>query len=436
MKLLLLLPYIPYPLDSGGNQGVFNMLAAIEKEHSVTVVLRGDETPDTQKLRELLPDMEFILYPYHTRKDENPYAGFGIKSRKFSFVRYVANSFRRKYLREYYRHREDDAFTGAFSRRNSQMAVIDRQFNPDESFGLFVEKLCLERHFDAVQAEFAAYLPTIYYLPKDVVKIFVHHEILFVRLENEISLFPDKGPRDYAELEKYRDWELSMLRRFNHVIALTETDRKLLTPLLPGVTVHSSPAVIKQRPPLPFAPARKELVFLGAYLHYPNADGLIWFTKSVLPIIRKRIPDVKVNVIGTWNDSLKGQLQKEAPELVFLGRVNEVQPILNGKVSIIPIRIGSGMRMKMLDAVSAHSPVVTTSKGIEGQAFIHDKDCLIADSPEDFASCTVRLLEDEELQRKLSSSAGETLSSLYSPDEMIQRRLSIYREIEKTLQDL
>jgi len=435
MKILLLLPYLPYPLDSGGNQGVFNMLDAMQKEHSITAVLSGNETPDIQKLMELLPSVEFILCPHHSSNDEAPYDDFGIKSRKFSFVRYMANSFRRKYWREYYRHREDDPFSGAFSRRNSQMAITDRQYNPDESFGIFIAELCKERHFDAIQAEFAAYLPVIYYLPKDVVKIFVHHEILFVRLENEISLFTDKDPRDFAELEKYRDWELSMLRRYNHVIALTENDRKLLTPLLPGVTVHSSPAVIKQREPLPFVPSGKALVFLGAFSHYPNTDGLIWFTKSVLPLIRKRIPDVKVHVIGTWDYHLQEQLKKSAPELLFLGRVNEVQPVLSGKISIIPIRIGSGMRMKMLDAVSANSPVVTTSKGIEGQAFIHEKDCLIADSPEEFASCTVRLIEDEELQRRLCSSAAETLSSLYSPDEMIHRRLSIYREIEKTLPD-
>ena len=115
-----------------------------------------------------------------------------------------------------------------------------------------------------------------------------------------------------------------------------------------------------------------------------------------------------------------------------MGFIPELSAYLNGKISIIPIRIGSGMRMKVLESIQAQSPIVITSKGIEGQDFDHETDCLIADAPADFSAAIARLVADRELQEKVCKNAKNKIKQHYLPQEMIEKRLSIYREIEKT----
>ena len=91
------------------------------------------------------------------------------------------------------------------------------------------------------------------------------------------------------------------------------------------------------------------------------------------------------------------------------------------------------MRMKILDAVFARVPFVTTSKGVEGLDFRSGEECLIADEASAFADAVVRLAEDEKLQAKLVQQAADKLSALYNPQEMLERRMAIYEQMGEKL---
>ena len=113
----------------------------------------------------------------------------------------------------------------------------------------------------------------------------------------------------------------------------------------------------------------------------------------------------------------------------LVGYVEDLHSFLNGSIVLVPIRIGSGMRMKILDAVSSKAPFVTTTKGVEGIDFRHEEEGLKADTASDFASAIIRLANDENLQIKLANHAIGRLHGLYNPQEMLERRLNIYSKV-------
>lgn len=112
-----------------------------------------------------------------------------------------------------------------------------------------------------------------------------------------------------------------------------------------------------------------------------------------------------------------------------MGYVEDLREYLNGSIVLVPIRIGSGMRMKILDAVSSMASFVTTTKGVEGIDLRHNEECLIADSATDFAAAVIRLEADKKLQVRLATQALKRLRELYNPQEMLERRLAVYDEI-------
>ena len=405
------------------------MLDAMRKEHDVTIVVRGPKNPKIDELEKALPGVKAIMFHI---KPQREYPKLGFDGLKFKLLHYFASSFTRKYLRFLNRHSSDDLLSPQTGRRRS-IRFIRQNFPEDDS--LYFEalaKLAVEGHFDLVQGEFYDNISLAYYIPKNITTILVHHEIMFERLANEISLFPDVSVADMILEDKERASEIAMLSHFDHIITLTQTDKDKLQELLPSASIFVSPAVIRYNESPKFKPCKNQLVFLGAPGHYPNLDGMLWFCKEVMPLLRDKIPGLKIHCIGNWS-GVSEQLKAECPELEFPGYLEETAPYMNGKISIIPIRIGSGMRMKMLDSIQAGCPIIGTSKGIEGQDFVSGKDCIVADTAEDFADAILRLVSDQTLQKQLAEHAAETLRSLYNPEEMIRRRLDIYRIIGSTL---
>ena len=113
-------------------------------------------------------------------------------------------------------------------------------------------------------------------------------------------------------------------------------------------------------------------------------------------------------------------------EVKLTGFVPDLQKYLNGKISIVPIRIGSGMRMKILDSVAAGSPIVTTSVGCEGLPMINEKNCLIADTAEDFADAIIRMIQDKEMQQIFAQAAQNIEKGMLDNEVLQQKRCAVY----------
>jgi glycosyltransferase involved in cell wall biosynthesis len=160
-----------------------------------------------------------------------------------------------------------------------------------------------------------------------------------------------------------------------------------------------------------------DLVFVGSMDWRPNDDGVGWFAREILPLIRKQRPHCKVAIVG----------RNPSPEIKALengnvrvsGTVPDVRPYLWGsKVSIVPLRIGGGTRLKIYESMAAKSPVVSTTVGAEGLAYRNGEDIAIADTPQAFADACLDLLDNEEKRTTMADAAWQMVSSRFSWEQV------------------
>ena len=111
------------------------------------------------------------------------------------------------------------------------------------------------------------------------------------------------------------------------------------------------------------------------------------------------------------------------------GRTGQSASFLKGSIALVPIRIGSGMRMKILEAVSADIPFITTTKGVEGIDLLDKEEYLKADSATEFADAIITLSQNTELQEKLVRQAKSKMKDIYNPSNMLEQRFNIYKQI-------
>lgn len=435
MKLLFITQFIPYPLDSGGNQAFFAMIDNLRKKHEISIIVPvySSTTDEIKQLKALWSDVTFYIFDIQ-REKRNRKTQPEFKELKFRLIKYIQQSFTRKLSRFFFRHlRSSTDPADAVNIVNNISSLPPVFFQ--KGFPEYVRKIS-HSGFDVIQTEFYGMLPICYFLPDNVTRIFLHHEIAFVRRKNELDLCSKVSAEDILRYEQQKDLEISMLKHYDNIIVLTETDKRILSEYIEENKIMVSPAVIYKNDTQhkKFTSCYNEFVFIGSNSHFPNHDGILWFCNSVIPFLRKKNFDFKLHIIGKWNRKLADKLGSMYPEIHFTGFIEDLPSFINGKISIVPIRIGSGMRMKILEAIRYMSPFITTTKGVEGQDFINGTDCLIADCPKEFAENMIRLSNDAQLQSNLTSNATLKMdnSGIYDYEKMIRTRENIYENIRLT----
>jgi polysaccharide biosynthesis protein PslH len=147
----------------------------------------------------------------------------------------------------------------------------------------------------------------------------------------------------------------------------------------------------------------------------PNIDGIQWFVEEVLPLIRKRRPDCSLVIAGRRPTPDVERLAERDSRIRVTGTVDDIRPYLwESAVSIVPLRIGGGTRLKIYEAMAAKIPVVSTSIGAEGLDIRNGEDIHIADTPQDFAERCLALLDDPERRARMADVAFSIVASRYS----------------------
>lgn len=175
---------------------------------------------------------------------------------------------------------------------------------------------------------------------------------------------------------------------------------------------------------------RNTLLFVGGFAHQPNVDAMRYFCSEIFPLIKRRIPDTKLLIVG---DSPPTDIQKLATDdIAVLGYVPDTSPFLNSaNVSIAPLRYGAGLKGKVGEALAAGLPLVTTSIGVQGMEVTSGKECFIADTAENFADCVVKLLEDPGLWHTFSSNGRTYMQDHYGFESVKQELLDYFGAIGK-----
>lgn len=381
-RLIVVSPTFPHPLVSGGKIRVYNILKHLSQRFSITLLSLAEPEDDSRNNRDALKFLErLVIVP--------------INQNKIAQLMRLIGNWHRWLL---------GTPAEILVKRSTKMSKA-------------LERLLSSNKYDAVQIEYAQgmqYLPIVKSF--GVPSLVVSHDVSFISQQRKAKVC--KGIHRWfwrAESHRMRSYEQREWRNFERIVAMSEIDRSHILKLIPGAEVDIVPNgvdivkfSIQSEDKIP------TLVFVGWMRHMPNRDGLAWFLDTIWPIIREKHLTVQFQIIGR---GLPKKLIKRVDSDVrikYLGYIEDIQSFV-GKawISVVPIRIGSGSRLKILESLALGTPVVSTTVGCEGIPFRNGKEICIADKPDKFARTVIQLLADKEERMQLSSNGRKLVEKHY-----------------------
>ncbi len=373
MKILFLSRWFPYPPNNGSKIRVFNLLEGLSQIHSVTLIsFFNPKESASGREDDGLRLQDLCLVPYHE---------FEPRSRR--------------------------ALLGFFS--STPRSIIDTHSTEMEEL---IRREIKGTRYDLVIAsgiEMASYHRCF----RGVPALFEEAELGAYWQDWTRTSSPWTGMRRRLTWAKHREFMSRVLRNFRMCTVVSEVERNLLARVASAFdSVHVIPNSIdlKSYEQVDAIRAAGSMIFTGSLRYFPNHHAMIWFLGEIFPRIRSKIHDARLTITGDEAD----QPLPSACNVTLTGHVNDVRPLVaSASVSLAPIRIGGGTRLKILESMALCTPVVATSKGAEGLEVQHDRHLLIADTPNDFADAVIRLLREPELGRRLAENAFRLLEDRY-----------------------
>jgi glycosyltransferase involved in cell wall biosynthesis len=412
MNILVASPYLPWPLNAGGRVAQYSSLACLCTDHRFTLVCpvyTEEGLSDAAALQETLPGIKVrAVYCGSLERLSPPGEDILLRSLKWG-------------ARQYRKWRST-APPGTAAQKERPVPAYPFSPLPEAYVAALADELKLG--IDLVQVEFAEMLSLGAWLPREIPKVFIHHQLHFVYAERFLTARNLAGYSEYLR-EVMRVQEKAYLREFDSVVVFSDEDKRALSGWLEDDKVHVSPFPIASGSETRDDSREARFSFVGSEEHFPNRDALEWLTEEIWPEISKQMPGAILRVIGPWGEASRARHSK--PGVEFTGFVADLENAIGGSVMLVPLRIGSGIRVKLLDAMAQGAPAVSTSIGCEGIPVADGINILIRDDASAFAAAAVELLNNSKLRTRLASAGKDLVAKYYSPDRVRKRRNEIYR---------
>jgi len=393
----MLSPFVPYPPDTGAHIRIHRLLRGLAERHDVDVLTLRDRGAESAAAADALRREGFVVHDVvHEPTRARTAAGALLRRRSLYGARFHSRE---------------------LAQRLAALLAGDR--------------------YDAVQCEFAymgAYAPVIRGA-SDAWLVLDEHNVEF-ELSSTLLALPRRGFRAQVydvygrrELRRRREEELSACRAVDRVLVASHHDRRMLERELPAPPVAVVPNGVDVdevlfEPPAADAPARA--VFVGTLDYRPNEDAVRWFCSSVLPLVRRHVPDFELEVVGARpSTSVQALARQDGVQIV--GGVPDVRPHLRrAALTVVPLRAGSGTRLKILEAFAAGTPVVSTSLGCRGLDVVDGFHALVADDARDLAAAIVRLVREPATRKRLAAEARALVESRFSWSSAVAKLHDVY----------
>ncbi len=380
MKTLVIAPFSPYPPVFGGAIRLYHVVKMLSCLSEVTLLSyrswsrNGDNIGD---LRRYCQQIILVERPHRRPRDK---------------VLYQLKSLVSPWTYQYYLHHSD----------RFQQALDDtlRQ----EQFDCLVMESSQMGYFRLTDDQALRVL--------DLQN--VEYELLQRRAERERQLI--KRVALALEAKKFERDELAICRQFDLVFTPSGREADQLQPLVTPTQVRALPNSIdtdyfglRHK-----VPTGNEITFVGATHVDANRDGLIYFMEKIFPLIEAQIPDIHFTIVG---GSPPPQIREygQRPNVDVTGYVDDVRPYMEqAKALVVPLYVGSGTRLKILEGLSFGVPTVSTSIGSEGIDVQDGKHILLADTSQEFADKVIRVLADPALQARLRDNGRRLVEQEYS----------------------
>ncbi len=397
MKILVFYPYIPYPLDRGTFQRTFHLLRALARDHEVDLLAlaeKGENMEHRAVFESFCHEVEFI--PFEHPPWEHLLGGRLWNALPANVAHWtlphVAEALARRLQRRSYDvvHACDLVLAQYFVRAHQdQLLVVDRS-RVDLQFQLM----------EHARMKFPLRKRLLRY--ESYAKLWLFERKIARRAALEVVC----GPDDETFLRQHIDRDMPI-----EVVA-NGVDLDYFHP-------DSAPDERAEKP---------TVLFCGAMDYNPNIDALRWYFGEVHDRLRTLVPNLEVLVVGKAPVA-EVRAHGERPGVTVTGGVPDVRPYYRRSwLQIVPLRIGGGTRLKIVESMAIGTPVVSTTIGAQGLDLRHGYDILLADSAEDFARETARALQDRALRAKIEHAGMDTARERLSWP-MLGRRLSrIYEQ--------
>jgi len=379
LKILWIKTELLHPVDKGGKIRTYEMLKQLKLDHHITYLTLDDGAAPKdayERAEEYCHDL--VCVPH-------------ITSAKFSAGFYA------------------ELFFNLFS----PLPYVVKKYESAEMRNQITELVKRDKH-DVVICDFLT--PSIN-LPENLsgIKVLFQHnvEAMIWQRHYETNANPLKRLYLYMQWRKMHSFEQAECNRYDRIIAVSREDKEIIErdyeirsvfDIPTGVdTVYFNPAPDAQQ-------KAHSLVFTGSMDWIPNVDAIHYFCEQILPIVRSRVPDVTLTVVGRNPSKELIELGSHDASITVTGRVEDVRPYMDSaSCYVVPIRIGGGTRLKIYEAMAMEKPVISTTIGAEGLPINDGRDLLIADTPQSFADAIIRVLTDEVFACELGKRAAATV---------------------------
>jgi polysaccharide biosynthesis protein PslH len=397
-KLLFLCQTLPYPPDSGVHQRSYNILRLLARRFEVTALCfyrketRHDESAIRAAIEGLQPIARVEAFPIPQEHNR---------------ARLLWDHFRSVVMRRAYTHYA--YASSAFEQR--------------------VQTLLASTHYDVIHMDS---LDLCWYLPlfRGKPVVCTHHNVESRLLRRRAAAEESFLLRRYISLQakltekEERFW----CPRVSLNAMVSGQDQLTLSRIAPGSHVTVVPSGVDTKYFQAAHDVGDAIVFVGGYNWFPNRDGMVYFCNEILPHLRRGMPDARVLWVGHAPAEAVAEFAAHKVELT--GYVDDIRPpVLAAACCIVPLRVGGGTRLKILDAWAMGKAIVSTTVGCEGLDAIDGKNILVRDDPREFADAVRAVLTDEGLRRRLAEGARLTAETQYEWDVIYERMIGEYEAI-------
>jgi len=405
MKILVVSPYLPHPA-SGHGTGVFmyGLLRELSPLHDLTLVsfLSKEEAPLAGDLKKL--SMKIVTIPRGRGARKNLLWNlYLIAIRSVQMLRSLVKW---------------------------EPFYVSKSYHP--RMAATVASLTSENDFDIVQLEMTAmaqYLPSV----RSGKSVLHEHDVAFRPAYRSYRHAGSAVTKLFAWIEwcRWSRFELNAVPKFDRILCVTEQDSLLLRRLTGSDRVSYFPRGVEVGQSFPQFESRKKatLLFVGTYSHTPNVDAAMWLVAEIFPKVLKQHPDAELRLIGKYAPDALLRAAERFPQIKVLGFVDDIgAELASASCFVAPLRFGGGVKIKLLHAVAAGIPVVTTRTGAEGIDGIDGQNVFIGDSAESLAAHVVTALGNRALAASRARSAWEGIRRYYSWEGTVRRLEEIYKE--------
>ena len=415
MRILFLCLRCPYPPQRGDRIRSYNFIKQLSKRHDITLVFFAESESDIEAVKHLQPFCERVEWVKF--------------SPSFASINTAIHCLSRIPLQVHYWY-------------SPQMQRKINQLLAEENFQLIHAQLFRMGQY-VIKTE-------------GIAKVLDLCDSLALNLSRRAEL--DCTPKRFLvklEEKRVRRYEVEIMKAFDSGTVVAHFDRdyllnqdnslnlsvvpmgvdlKYFQPLKVNNDSNGADVTEKQNMTLTvqedFADDRsKNLLFTGTMNYFPNSDAVIYFCNNVFPLIQKRYPDATFYIVGNHPTEQIRRLSDQRG-VVVTGYVPDIRPYFEkASVFVAPLRAGSGIQTKNLEAMAMGIPIVTTSIGAMGLEAETDTELLIADTPETFAERVIHLIENPDIRQNLADAGRKRVEASYDWQVLVNRLEQVYDQI-------